>query len=80
MDFVLSCTPRLCSADFGLTRTMRQGHDLPMATEGGAGLAATWISGALSASAGHFMSGRSKGRGCVEPMSAFVCLVQVFFK
>ena len=37
---------------------MSQGHDIPMISEGGMGLAGTWISGITSLSAGHFFSGQ----------------------
>uniref|UniRef100_A0A7S3QZJ4 Bacterial surface antigen (D15) domain-containing protein n=1 Tax=Dunaliella tertiolecta TaxID=3047 RepID=A0A7S3QZJ4_DUNTE len=45
------------SADFGCTRAMRQGHDIPMVMEGGSGGAALMSSGPLSLSTGHFVSG-----------------------
>ncbi|GAX76317.1 hypothetical protein CEUSTIGMA_g3763.t1 [Chlamydomonas eustigma] len=49
------------SGEFGLTRAMRQGHELMMVKEGGVGAAGTWVSsggtGALSISAGHFFTG-----------------------
>ncbi|KAF5839097.1 hypothetical protein DUNSADRAFT_1642, partial [Dunaliella salina] len=52
------------SADFGCTRVMRQGHDIPMVTEGGSGGATLMSSGPVSLSIGHFVSGGvCRGRG-----------------
>eukprot|EP00983_Pelagomonas_calceolata_P081180 1155460-Pelagomonas_calceolata.AAC.3 len=91
-SLLISCRALACLipcvwvSDFGCTRAMRQGHDIPMVMEGGSGGAALMSSGPLSLSTGHFVSGTcclcvcvyARVRACVHD-SAYATLVDQFW-